>query len=386
VVAQTAIGLVLLVSSGLLMRSLVRILNVDPGFDPGHVLSARVGVPFGRYSHDQHLQFFEQLVARIAAVPGVQSASAGWPLPMSASYATITFNIQGRPVPRGDEPGETLGLAMPGYFATMRIPLISGRVFDERDGLKGQPTIIINQAFARKYFPGENPLGRHIQVRLGDDVFDQSVREIVGVVGNTRLKGLTDGVQPEYYLPYAQAVVTNPYLVIRTSGNPLAIQDAVRAVVQQMDKGVPVYQVSTLEDYVSKSAAQPRFQTFLLGSFAGMALILAAIGLYGLLSYVVVQRRCEIGVRMALGAQRTDILRHIIRRGLILTLAGVIAGLAIAFVVTQALTGMLYGIGPSDPVTFAAMAAVLLLVSVAASGLPAYRAARMDPNQALREP
>jgi ABC-type antimicrobial peptide transport system permease subunit len=221
---------------------------------------------------------------------------------------------------------------------------------------------------------------------LGDDVFDQSVREIVGVVGNTRLKGLTDGVQPEYYLPYAQAVVTNPYLVIRTSGNPLAIQDAVRAVVQQMDKGVPVYQVSTLEDYVSKSAAQPRFQTFLLGSFAGMALILAAIGLYGLLSYVVVQRRCEIGVRMALGAQRTDILRHIIRRGLILTLAGVIAGLAIAFVVTQALTGMLYGIGPSDPVTFAAMAAVLLLVSVAASGLPAYRAARMDPNQALREP
>jgi predicted permease len=386
VVGQTAIGLVLLVSSGLLMRSLVRILNVDPGFDPGHVLSARVGVPFGRYSHDQHLQFFEQLVARIAAVPGVQSASAGWPLPMSASYATITFNIQGRPVPRGNEPEEALGLAMPGYFATMRIPLISGRVFDERDGLKGQPTIIINQAFARKYFPGENPLGRHIQVRLGDDVFDQSVREIVGVVGNTRLKGLTDGVQPEYYLPYAQAVVTNPYLVIRTSGNPLAIQDAVRAVVQQMDKGVPVYQVSTLEDYVSKSAAQPRFQTFLLSCFAGMALILAAIGLYGLLSYVVVQRRCEIGVRMALGAQRTDILRHIIRRGLILTLAGVIAGLAIAFVVTQALTGMLYGIGPSDPVTFAAMAAVLLLVSVAASGLPAYRAARMDPNQALREP
>jgi predicted permease len=279
VVAQTAIGLVLLVSSGLLMRSLVRILNVDPGFDPGHVLSARVGVPFGRYSHDQHLQFFEQLVGRIAAIPGVQSASAGWPLPMSASYATITFNIQGRPVPRGDEPGETLGLAMPGYFATMRIPLISGRVFDEQDGLKGPPTIIINQAFARKYFPGENPLGRHIQVRLGDDVFDQSVREIVGVVGNTRLKGLTDGVQPEYYLPYAQAVVTNPYLVIRTSGNPLAIQDAVRAVVQQMDKGVPVYQVSTLEDYVSKSAAQPRFQTFLLSCFAGMALILAAIGL-----------------------------------------------------------------------------------------------------------
>jgi predicted permease len=349
-------------------------------------LSARVGVPFGRYKHDQHVQFYEQLVARVAAMPGVKSVSAGWPLPMSGTHATISFNIQGRPVAKGDEPSEALGLAMPGYFETMRIPLMAGRVFGEQDGLKGAPTIIINQAFAKKYFPGENPLGHHIQVRLGDDVFDQSVREVVGVVGSTKLKGLTADAQPGYFLPYAQAVVTNPYLVIRANGDPLMLEDGIRVAVHDMDKGVPVYQVSTLEDYLSKSAAQPRFQTLLLSCFAGIALILAAIGLYGLLSYMVVQRSLEIGVRMALGAQRADILRQIVRRGLTLTLMGMIGGLAIAAAVTRLLSGMLYGIRSSDPATFAVMAGVLLLVSVAASSIPAWRAARLDPNRALREP
>lgn len=384
VIAQTAIGLVLLVSSGLLMRSLIRILNVDPGFDASHVLSARVGVPFGRYSHDQHVQFFQQLVERMAAVPGVQSVSAGWPLPMGSTHVTITFNIQGRPVARGDEPEEAMGLAMPGYFATLRIPLIAGRVFDEQDGVKGPPTLIVNQAFAKKYFPNENPLGQHIQVRLGDDVFNQSVRTIVGEVGNIRQKGLAAGTEPEYYLPYEQAMITNPYLVIRTSGDPLALQDAVRRAVQQMDKGVPVYEVSTLDDYVAKSASQPRFQAFLLSSFAAMALILAAVGLYGLLSYAVVQRSFEIGLRMALGAQRKDILGQIVRRGLILTLIGVAAGVAVSAVVTRMLTGMLYGVRASDPETFAAMAGVLLVVAGLACLIPARRASRIDPMRALR--
>ncbi len=385
VVGQTAIGLVLLVSSGLLMRSFVRILNADPGFDPKHVLSARIGVPFARYSHDQHVQFFQQLVTSVSALPGVQSASAGWPLPMSDVHVTITFNIQGRPVARGDEPGEALGLAMPGYFETMRIPLVAGRLFSEQDGVKGPPTIIINQAFAEKYFPGMNPLGQHMQIRLGDDVFEQSIREIVGVVGNTKLRGLAAAAQPAYYLPYPQAVVTNPYIVIRASGDPALLEGGLRAAVHDIDKSVPVYQVAALEDYVSKSAAQPRFQTLLLGCFAGIALILAAIGLYGLLSYMVVQRSLEIGLRMALGAQRSDILARFVRRGLVLTLIGICAGLAIAAAMTRLLSGMLYGIRSSDPVTFATMAGLLLLVSVAASSIPAYRAARLDPNQALRE-
>jgi predicted permease len=385
VVAQTAIGLVLLVSSGLLIRSFVRILNVDPGFDPKHVLTARIRVSFDKLNHDQHFQFYNQLLARISAFPGVQSASAGWPLPMTDNDSSVSFNIAGRPVAKGDEPNEAIGVVMPGYFETMRIPLLSGRLFGEQDGTKGAPVIAINQAFAKKYFPAQNPIGQHIQVRLGDDVFEHPVREVVGVVGDIKRKGLTANAEPQYYLPYAQAVITNPYLVIRTSGDPLLIQDAVHSAVNEIDKSVPVYQVSSLEDYVSKSAAQPRFQTFLLTCFAGIALVLAAIGLYGLLSYMVVQRALEIGLRMALGAQRTDVVGMIVRRGLTLALIGVGAGLAISALVTRLLSGMLYGIPPSDPVTFAVTTGLLLLVCVAASSIPAYRAARLDPIRTLRE-
>jgi predicted permease len=385
VIAQTAIGLVLLVGSGLLIRSFVHILNVDPGFDPKHVITARIRVSRDGLDHDQRYAFYQQLLQRLSALPGVQSASAGWPLPMSPNHAGISFNIAGRPVAKGDEPSESLGVAMPGYFETMRIPLVAGRLFGEQDGVKGAPTILINQAFARKYFPAENPLGKHIQVGVGDGVFDHPVRGIVGVVGDIRQGGLTTNLDPQFYLPYAQAVITDPYLTLRTAGDPLALQDALRAAVRAMDKSAPVYQVSTLEDYVSKSAAQPRFQTFLLTSFAGIALVLAAVGLYGLLSYMVVQRTLEIGVRMALGAQRSDVLGMIVRRGLSLALIGVVAGLAIATVVTRLLSGMLYGVGATDPLTFAATAALFLLVSIAASSVPAYRAARMDPMKTLRE-
>jgi putative ABC transport system permease protein len=316
VIAQTAIGLVLLVSSGLLIRSFVRILNVDPGFDPKHVLTARIRVSFDRLNRDQRFQFYQQLVARLSDLGGVQSASAGWPLPMSDSIVHISFNIQGRAIAREDEPSAAMSVVMPGYFQTMRTPLVEGRTFGPQDGVKGAPSILVNQAFTDKYFSQENPLGRHIQVRIGDDAFDQSVREVVGVVGNIKLKGLTADAEPEYYLPYAQAVVTNPYLVVRSSGDPAAMESDLRAVVREMDKTVPVYQVSTLEDYVSNSAAQPRFQTFLVTCFAGIALTLASIGLYGLLSYMVAQRTLEIGLRMALGAQRSDVLGMIVQRGL----------------------------------------------------------------------
>jgi len=349
------------------------------------VLTARIGVSFDKLKHDQRYQFYQRLLARVSALPGVQSSSAGWPLPMSSSNITISFSIQGRPVAKGDEPNESLSVAMPGYFETMRIPLFAGRTFDERDGSKGPPTVIINRAFANKYFPRENPIGKHIQAGLSDESFQHAIREIVGVVGDIKLKRLTANAEPQYYLPFAQAVVTNPPLLIRASGDPAVLQGAIRAAVHEMDSSVPVYQVSTLEDYVSKSAAQPRFQAFLLTCFAGAALILAAMGLYGLLSYMVAQRSVEIGVRMALGAQRTDVLNMIVRRGLTLALIGAGIGLAISAVVTRILAGMLYGIRPTDPVTFAATTALLLLVSVAASSVPAYRAARLDPMKTLRE-
>jgi len=279
VIAQTAIGMVLLIGAGLLMRSFLSILSVDPGFDPKHVLTSRVGVPFNPNTHDQHYLFYQQLLERISAIPGVQSASAGWPLPMSSSSATVSFNIQGRPVAKGDQPSEALNVAMPGYFEAMQIPLISGRTLGAQDGRTGPPTIIINQAFAKKYFPSENPIGQHIQVGAGDGVFEHPMREVVGVVGDIKSKGLTSDAAPQYYLPYAQAIITNPYLVVRTNGDPGTVQTAIRSAVHDLDKSVPVYQVSTMEDYLSNSASQPRFQAFLLGCFATIALVLAAVGL-----------------------------------------------------------------------------------------------------------
>ncbi len=385
VIAQTAISMVLLIGAGLLMRSFILILNVDPGFNPKHVLTTRVGVPFDEARHNQHYFFYQQLLARIVAIPGVQSASAGWPMPMTGNGATISFNIQGRPLAPGDEPAESAGVAMPGYFETMGIPLIAGRAFDDRDGLAGPPTIIVSQAFAKKYFPGDNPIGKHIQARVGDDFFEHPVREVVGVVGDIKRKGLTADADPQYYLPYAQAIVTNPYLVIRTSGDPLSIQRNIASAVHELDKSVPVYQVSTVEDYLSKSAAQPRFQALLLASFAVIALVLAATGLYGLLSYMVVQRTLEIGLRMALGAPRSNVLGMIVRRGFMLALLGAGLGVAAAAAVSHIVSSMLFHVRPNDPLTYGATAALLLLVSIAASTLPAYRAARLDPLQTLRE-
>jgi predicted permease len=385
VIAQTAIGVVLLIGSGLLMRSFIRIMHVDPGFDPTHVATSRIAVSFDTVKHDRHFLFFQRLLSDISALPGVASASAGWPLPMSNSSANISFNIVGRPVAKGDEPSETLGIAMPGYFETMRIPLITGRLFSERDGLAGPPTVVINQAFAAKYFPTQNPVGQRMQARLGDGVFNSPIRDIVGVVGNIKRKGLTAEADPQYYLPYAQAVITNPFLVVRTSLEPASMQHEISAAIREFDKNAPVYQVSTMEQYLSKSTAQPRFQAFLLASFAGLGLILSAIGLYGLLSYIVVQRTSEIGLRMALGAQRSAVLSMIIRRGLLLAFIGVAAGLIVSAAITRFLSGMLFHIEPTDPLTFAVAAALLLAATLAASGLPAYRATRLDPVRTLRE-
>lgn len=276
-------------------------------------------------------------------------------------------------------------MAMPGYFETMRIPLIAGRTFDEQDGLVGRTTIVINQAFAKKYFPGKNPIGQHIQARLGDDVFEHPMREVVGVVGDIKRKGLTAEAEPQYYLPYAQAVVTNPYVVVRTNLDPGAMQHTIAAASHELDKNVPVYEIATMEQYLSNSAALPRFQALLLTCFAGIGLLLASIGLYGLLSYMVVQRTLEIGLRIALGAQRADVLGMIARRGLVLALIGTAIGVTVSAIVTRFLSGLLFHVAPTDPLTFGLTAALLLAVSVAASSVPAYRASCLDPIQTLRQ-
>jgi predicted permease len=384
VIGETALGLVLLVGAGLLIRSFVSVLRVDPGFDAHNVLTARYTMSDTGYSHDHKIHFVEELTSRLAALPGVKSASAGWPMPMSGSDATISFTVEGHPVAKADHPSESLGLAQPGYFETMRIPLIAGRTFNSMDKTTTTPVAIVDQAFAKKYFPGVNPIGRHMTADLGDDVVNHPVREIVGVVGDIRQRGLAAEAVPHYYLPWTQAVITTPYLVLRTTGDPATLERAVKATVASLDTNVPTYRVHPLEYYVAQAVSPARFQTLLLTSFAGIALLLAAVGLYGVLAYIVQQRALEIALRLAVGAQRGDVLRMILKRGMTLAAIGVAAGLAISFVVTRFMATLLYGVKPSDALTYCAMSLVLLLVAFFASAAPAYRAAQTDPMTTLR--
>jgi predicted permease len=384
VIGETALGLVLLVGAGLLIRSFVSVLRVDPGFDAHQVLTARYTMSDPGYTHDQKIHFVEELTRRLNVLPGVKSASAGWPMPMSGSEATISFTVEGHPLPQSDHPNEAIGVAQPGYFETMRIPLIAGRTFTDMDKTKSAPVAIIDQAFAKKYFAGVNPIGRHMTADLGDDVVNHPVREIVGVVGDIRQRGLAVDPVPHYYLPWAQAVITTPYLVLRTTGDSALLERAVRATVAGMDSTIPTYRVHPLEYYVAQAVAPARFQTLLLTSFAAIALLLAAVGLYGVLAYIVQLRALEIALRLAVGAQRGDVLRMILKRGMTLAAIGVATGLVISFAVTRFIATLLYGVKPFDAVTFCAMSLVLLTVAFVASVAPAYRAAQTDPMTTLR--
>jgi putative ABC transport system permease protein len=303
---------------------------------------------------------------------------------MSGSFASVSFTVEGRPVAKGDHPSEGVGVALPGYFETLRIPLISGRTFTSMDRTASTPVVVVNEAFGKKYFPGVNPIGRHMTADLGDGVVKAPVREIVGVVGDVKEFGLATEAAPQYYLPWTQAVITEPYLCLRTTGDPTALERAVKATIAGMDTSIPSYRINPLEQYVSLATAPARFQTFLLTAFASIALLLAAVGLYGVLSYVVQQRALEIALRLAVGAQRGDVLRLILKRGMTLAAIGVAAGLAISFAVTRFIATLLYGVKPFDALTFCAMSLVLLVVAFVASAAPAYRAAQTDPMTTLR--
>ena len=385
VVAETAIGLVLLVGSGLLIHSFVRVLNVDPGFDPHHLLTASINLPENQYKDLKKPLFYDELLPRLRALPGVTSVAAGFPIPLSRYNITIGFSIEGRPVAKGDEPDAPVSVITPGFFRTLGIPLLSGRDFTPRDDSKSPAVVIVNQAFARQYFPGENPIGKHIKPGIGDGITNDAMREIVGVVGDVKRQGITAEMAPQYYLPFPQALILSPPLVLRTAGDPLSLVGPLRDELAQLDSNIPLYRVSTVDDYVSLAAAQPRFQTVLITCFAVLALLLSAIGLYAVLSYMVAQRTMEIGLRLALGAQRDNVLGLILRRGMMLAGIGLAVGVIAALVLTRFMQEMLYGVGGFDPATFVGVSAVLLLVSLVASSVPAYRAARLDPMQTLRE-
>jgi predicted permease len=385
VVLQTAIGLVLLVASGLLIHTFVRVLQVDPGFDRHNVLTAYINPPDNRYNNAQHVQFYEQLLHRIQAIPGVKSASAITPVPLSGHSMTISFDIEGHPLPQGERNTTRVFIALPGLFQTLRISIVRGREFQDSDQASSTPVVVVSESFARKYFPDVDPVGLHINPGLSDGTVKEGPREIVGIVGDVKAGRLTEEVTPTYYVPYSQAVIMSPKLIVRTEVDPVSITAPLRAEVAAMDKDLPVYDVKTLDDVLSRAVARPRFQAILLSVFGTMALLLSAVGLYGLLSYLVVQRTLEIGLRIALGEQRTSVLRMILHRGLTLAAIGVAIGLAASLVLTRIISGLLFGVKPFDPWTFVLVSGIPLVVAFIASAIPAYRAATLEPVKTLRE-
>ena len=385
VIVEMALALILLVSAGLLIRSLIRLQNVNPGFDPHNVMTGSLDLPDAKYSNPKKAEFFRELTPLLNALPGVQSAAAVFPLPMSGDEIRTSFQIEGRPVAKSDEPHTSVRIVTPNYFSTMRIPLLQGRDFTERDEAKATPVLIVNQAFAQQFFPGENPVGKHIQPGISNGgPGTAAMREIVGVVGNVKFEDLTTEFSPESYIPYGQLQFGSVTIVARSSKDPEGLAKPIASVVQSLDKDLPAYAPKTIEQYLDGTIAVPRFNTFLLAIFAALAMILTAVGLYGVISYSVAQRTHEIGIRMALGAQPSDMMRLVVGQGIRLALFGVGLGLVAAFGLTRLLSSLLFGVSATDPLSFAIVVAMLFAVVLLACYIPARRALRVDPMVALR--
>jgi predicted permease len=392
VVSEIALSLVLLAGAGLMIRSFLRLQSVDSGFDPRNLLTLRLSLPEARYPEArQVISFYQQLTDRLGRLPGVESVAATHALPLSGMGGVRPFTVEGRPRQEpGKVPDVQYRMVSPGYFRTMKIPLIRGRDFTKQDEGQAAGVVIINQAFQRRYFPDEDPVGKRIT--LGG--FDDQLGEVVGVVGDVRHWWAGTEAEPEMYWAYSQAwLARSPTLsrlrrsltlALRTDGDPQSLIRDVRREVIAVDKALPVTGVRTMEERMGASLAGKRFNTLLLSLFAALALILAVVGLYGVISYTVAERTRDIGVRMALGAQTGDVLRLVIGRGMTLTLAGVGIGLLASFALTRLMKDMLFEVGPTDPPTFVAIAVLLTAAALTACYIPARRATKVDPMIALR--
>jgi putative ABC transport system permease protein len=387
VVVELALAVMLLAGAGLLLRSFMKLQAVDPGFRVGQALTFDLTLPDARYKEDaRRTAFFDQLLPRLRALPGVRSASSVLGLPLSGLDLIISFEVQGRPpVPPAQEPAMQVRVASPGYFEAIGIPLKRGRVFTDDDKAGSPRVVLITESAARQYFPNEDPIGKTITLgwRRGPGT-PRAGGEVIGILGDIKDAGLDEPNPPQIYLPYRQWPIGSMSVLLETSVPPLSLADAVRTEVYSVDGNLPVSNVSTVGAIVAKSISQQRFYMVLLTIFAGVALALAAIGIFGVLSYAVSQRTREIGIRMALGAQGGTVIRLIVRQAMILVACGVAAGLALGLVLSQTMAKMLFAIAPTDPATYAGVAVTLAAVALLASYLPARRATRVDPVVALR--
>ena len=385
VVAEVALALVLLVGAGLLLKSFQKLQDVNPGFKAEHLLTMQLSPPATKYREPQQIDaFFQQALDKIKGLPGVQSAGISTSVPMSGFNSAGSFVIEGRTTPPGEmSPWGNRWFAGASYFQTLEVPLVKGRYFDDRDVRDAPQVAIIDETMERKFWPDENPIGRRISFQR-DPQGNPIWREVVGVVGHVKHRGLEGESPVQYYIPFRQMPVNGVFLVVRTAMEPTSLAGAVRGAIQEVDPELPVFRVTTMERMVEDSMTQRRFAMTLLSVFAFVALILASVGLYGVMSYSVTQRTNEIGIRMALGAKVTDVLAMVVRQGMTLSLAGVGIGLAGAFALTHVMRNLLFGVSATDPLTYAAVALVLAGVSLLACFVPARRATKVDPMEALR--
>jgi putative ABC transport system permease protein len=382
VITELSLAMVLLLAAGLLVRSFNQLMAIDLGFNRENVLTLRLALPRSKYPEPvQTINFHNQLMARLKAIPGVDSAGSINHQPLSGFGIIVYTGVEnnGPPDREKDKPFG-VGSVSPDYFRTMKIPLLSGRTYDDRDNADSAKVAIVNQALARRYFPNGDAVGKHV----GFGCKEGLCRTIVGVVGNVRQESLTDDVAPEIYVPFGQMVMNGMTVLIRTKSDPLSLTPDIRNAVLSLDPNQPIYEVKTLDQRVAESVAVTRSLMFLFGTFAMLALVLASVGIYGIVSYSVSQRTHEIGIRMALGAQRAHVLRLIMRNGIALAITGIVIGIGGALALTRFLKTLLFGIAPTDSPTFIAVSIGLFVIAIAACLIPARRATKVDPLVALR--
>jgi putative ABC transport system permease protein len=376
--------MVLLTGAGLLMRSFAQLTSVNPGFEPNHVVKAMVSLPQFQYSTPkQWAAFSEELMTRLQAQPGMHDSAIAGPLPIVDCCVTLAFQIVGRPpLQAGTSDTANYVPASPRYFSVMGIPLLRGRLFNESDSSSSAPVALMSETLAKRYFPNEDPLGRHLT--FGFPVNGVVSREIVGIVGDIHDVSLGKEPGPMLYVPFAQAPLYGGEVVVKSTLSASAIVGAIRSVTQGLDKNLPVTDIAQLSDALNASMAQPRFRTLLLGLFGTIALILAAVGIFGVMSYSVSRRTHELGIRMALGAQPGSVLGMVLRETLTLTLVGIAVGVPCALAAARLIKGLLFNVTLYDPITLALVPLVLVAIGALASYVPARRAMKVDPMIALR--